>query len=188
MKCRSSAHQTTTCTPASNLNQCKTPNVRTVLFQSSSISKQCWNADEVSLLFSRAIIQNILPRKVPKNLPLLLYYFKMCIQIIKKEIKNVYVRKMIATAMIDTLGGYLQSYGLPITKRTFYEGNLDFEIINEFYSLQNNFKTILSSDGAGWSRPIIIKERLTRVVPLKIPINVKEDQCQNIITNFDYRK
>lgn len=168
-------------------NECKSPNVRTTLFKKAQASNLCWNMEEIALLLARAIMQDILPRTIPQNMPLLLDYFKDCLATIKKQVTNNYVQNLMTAAMIDTLGGYLQAYGLPIMKKIYYEGNLEFDTVNEFYSLQNNMKTILSTDGGGWTRPVIINWKITSVIPLKIPIS-NDNCCKDIITTYDYCK
>lgn len=161
---------------------CSSPNVRTVIFRQTDMDKACWSREEIALLFTRRMLQELLPKRKPAAVPLLLDYFKECLETVKKLATSRRTHTLVITALADTLGGYLQAFGLPMAHQAFYEGTLGYNGVKQLHELQDAFKKLLRTDGGGWTKPVKIK-RSSGISPLhisKAPPGV--DPCLNMVT------
>ncbi|XP_073978339.1 uncharacterized protein isoform X3 [Rhodnius prolixus] len=163
---------------------CDSPNVRTVLFKSSDISKECWSREELALLYARRLMQEILPRKVPNNINLLMDYIKMCLKTLQEEVTSKHAHKILLSAMTDTLGGYLQAYGFPIAKEKNYEGEVNYCVTKQMNELLETTKQVLATDGGSWTRPVYVKKS-SNIAPFVVPTPTVDNACSSLISSYD---
>lgn len=63
-------------------------------------------------------------------------------------------KEVINKAFFDMLGGYLKHFLLPITKYSFYAGNVSFTTANNLFILYDKCKELLNTNGNSWRDPI----------------------------------
>lgn len=56
--------------------------------------------------------------------------------------------------IIVILGGYLNHFVVPIAKRAFYAGYIDFDNMERLYQLFDEIKCFLRTNGHGWAKPV----------------------------------
>lgn len=164
--------------------KCKPTNVRTVLFRKYDLDKACWALEDVGLLLNRYIMQALLPKVLPRNITVLLDYVIICLQTTDDLLSSEKSKMIIVEAIVDTFGGYLQSYGLPLTNQAFYEGNTDVQSAIKLHNLQEDFKKLLKTDGGGWAQPMVVRWNVCPIEPLSL--RCQKDACRKIISNKSY--
>ena len=83
---------------------------------------------------------------------MLMDYLHLCLE----SVRNLSVGKtkhLILKALADTIGGYLQVYILPLTKHSYYAGNITYGTAKKLFDLFDQFNNFLRSNGAGWRKP-----------------------------------
>ncbi|KAL1139579.1 hypothetical protein AAG570_006561 [Ranatra chinensis] len=88
--------------------QCAAPNVRTVLFREADLERECWTQEEIALLYTRRLMEQLIPKAHPTNFTLMLDYIKSCLETVKQMVSSRRAHTLVLTAIIDTFGGYLQ--------------------------------------------------------------------------------
>ncbi|KAK9506289.1 hypothetical protein O3M35_008251 [Rhynocoris fuscipes] len=166
---------------------CPTPNVRTVLFKPSDLTKECWSQEEASLLYARRLMQELLPMKVPSDMNLLVNYIKLCLKVLQEEVTSKYTHQLLLFAMSDALGGYLQAYGFPLCKAKYYEGTTSYCVTKQMNVLLVTTKQILGTDGGSWTRQIHV-EKSDKIAPFELKECGNVDSCRYLITNYDVLK
>lgn len=171
-------------TAKSDNDCCKSPNVGSVLFRDIDLHrKDCWSQEEIALLYTRRVMQEIIPRQIPRNIPLLIDYMKICLDTAKQVAPSKSELDFLLTAFSDAFGGYLQSYGLPLLNEAYYEGYVGYNAAKSFQNMQCEFKKLLKTDGSSWTQTMKISKPIYRVLPLKIaPEFMGGDPCLNLIT------
>ncbi|XP_074108184.1 uncharacterized protein LOC141533291 isoform X2 [Cotesia typhae] len=133
-------------------------NVGSVIFDKSDVKKTCWNNEQLTLLLSRKIFQDLLPEVETLDaendeFPLLiLEYMDICLGMVKKSATGR-IKKLLKRALADTLAGYLYTYILPIIRKSYYAGNIQYEDAKELVDLYLEILGFLHSDGVGWIKP-----------------------------------
>ncbi|KAG5892858.1 hypothetical protein JTB14_022179 [Gonioctena quinquepunctata] len=131
----------------------------TVLFTAADVYKQCWSPDELAILTTRMILQDLLPEvnilSIDSNefIDDIVDYFRLLIEVVKT---TTHGRKKHITllALTDLMGGYLQFAVLPIARHAFYSGYIDFTSMIRLIQLFEELKWFLRTNGQGWSKPI----------------------------------
>nr|XP_015836427.1 PREDICTED: uncharacterized protein LOC100142239 isoform X2 [Tribolium castaneum] len=149
-------------------------NVGTTLFTKADRVKECWSSENVALLTTRMILEDLLPctsilvidsDEFVKDL---VEYFRLVLEIVRKETRGK-TKHITLLALTDLLGGYLRHAVLPIAKYAFYAGFIDYNSISILLGLFDELKLFLRSNGQGWAQPL----------PQNHPI--AKEQCDNLI-------
>ncbi|CAH0725049.1 unnamed protein product, partial [Brenthis ino] len=147
------------------------PNVGTILFNRDDLNNRQWSKAKINLLQTRKYFQNLIPsphllRTVNENyLDYLLTYYQDSYNTVKREVKNIRLKKMVDVALSDALGGYLKVWILPITKYAYYGGSVSMEKAVNIFQVYDKIKRSLNTDGHNWRNP---NENLLRSVAVDI--------------------
>uniref|UniRef100_A0A1A9W7Y3 Uncharacterized protein n=1 Tax=Glossina brevipalpis TaxID=37001 RepID=A0A1A9W7Y3_9MUSC len=124
-----------------------------------NVRKRCFTLEEVALLSARRDFENLIPKEFPESLlsdrfvTILMKYFygihEMISGMSNEESKGVAQR-----AFYDTLGGYLNYYLVPVSKYSFYAGQVSLQTVENVILLHRNCKKYLNVNGNGWKPPI----------------------------------
>lgn len=164
----------------SNASSCKLSNVGTVLFKKNNLRNiDCWSREEIALLYSRRIFQELLPRKIP-NSASLHNYLMLCLDTIRDMTTNDYSFGMMVIVFADVFGGFLQTYGLPFLKEAYYEGFVDYSIAKKLYNVQDDFKKWLRTNGGTWAQRIKT-DQINEVLPLTINKLSDGSACSKLV-------
>ena len=163
----------------------QSPNVGTVLFRDWELGKDCWSKEEVALLISRKAMQELVPKKPPRDVPLLLEYIRNCLEAVKRKATSKPNHQLVMLALSDALGGYLYAYGLPVTDRQYYMGEVSYFVVKQMHELLDAFKQTLRTNGEGWARPALLN-RSHHILPLVVAPH--DNPCANVITTESCRK
>ncbi|XP_043518967.1 uncharacterized protein LOC122533389 isoform X1 [Frieseomelitta varia] len=161
-------------------------NIGTVLFEKSDATKHCWTTEEFIILNSRRMFQDLLPKVKVLNyendryIALLMDYFHLCLESVRK-LSIGKTKHLMLKALADTMGGYLQVYILPLTRHSYYAGNIKYRNARKLFELYEQLKVFLRSNGAGWLNPS--KEiKQTKISPIVITLPRTSIACDGIIT------
>ncbi|XP_050449684.1 uncharacterized protein LOC126850583 [Cataglyphis hispanica] len=161
-------------------------NIGTVLFERNDYGKQCWTSEEFAILNSRRMFQDILPQvKVidsqnDQYIAHLMDYFHICLESVQK-LSVGKTKHLMLKALADTLGGYLRVYILPITRRSYYAGNIKYRNAKMLFELFDELKIFLRTNGAGWSKPSQDVENI-KIPPIVITPPKTSIACNGLIT------
>lgn len=153
-------------------------NLKTVLFKETDLVFRCWSMSEIVLLRHRKVLQDLVPRKIPKDFSLLLQYLKHLERAATKMAtgKN---QRLLMLALGDIIGGYLQAVVIPITNKAYYAGNVDFTTISQLHQMFNMWKWHLSTDGGMWSHEVDL-HITPSVTLLNITLDNSEAACEEL--------
>ncbi|XP_072759611.1 uncharacterized protein, partial [Anoplolepis gracilipes] len=160
-------------------------NVGTVLFEKDDYGKQCWTSEEFAILNSRRMFQDILPQvKVidsqnDQYIAHLMDYFHICLENVQR-LSMGKTKHLMLKALADTLGGYLRVYVLPITRRSYYAGNIKYHNAKMLFELFDELKIFLRTNGAGWLKPSQDIENI-RIPPIVITPPKTSIACNGLI-------
>lgn len=158
----------------------ETPNVKTSLFTELDIRRSCWHHDSINLLRARMIMQDLIPLKVPKDLPYLVEYMRSTEDAVVKHSPEGKVRRIMMLALTDVLGGYLQSVAIPLAKEAYYAGNIDYATMARLHEMLREMRARLRTDGGRWSRPIDMSKFATKVTQLRLSNQNPDLACRAI--------
>nr|XP_034188036.1 uncharacterized protein LOC117607903 isoform X2 [Osmia lignaria] len=79
-------------------------------------------------------------------------YFHICLESVRK-LSLGKTKHLMLKALADTMGGYLQVYILPLTRHSYYAGNIKYRNARKLFELHEQLKLFLRSNGAGWLKP-----------------------------------
>ncbi|XP_076624632.1 uncharacterized protein LOC143343539, partial [Colletes latitarsis] len=169
-------------------------NIGTVLFEKSDSVKHCWTTEEFIMLNSRRMFQDLLPKVKVLNyendryIAMLMDYFHICLESVRK-LSIGKTKHLMLKALADTMGGYLQVYILPLTRHSYYAGNIKYRNARKLFELYDELKLFLRSNGAGWSKPSRGIGR-AKIPPIVITPPRTSVACEGIITYpaSDYNK
>lgn len=111
---------------------------------------------------------------------LLMDYFHICLESVRK-LSIGKTKHLMLKALADTMGGYLQVYILPLTRHSYYAGNIKYRNARKLFELYDELKLFLRSNGAGWLRPSR-EIRRTKIPPIVITPPRTSVACAGIIT------
>ncbi|XP_053985459.1 uncharacterized protein LOC128879916 [Hylaeus volcanicus] len=161
-------------------------NIGTVLFEKSDSVKHCWTTEEFIMLNSRRMFQDLLPKVKVLNyendryIALLMDYFHICLESVRK-LSIGKTKHLMLKALADTMGGYLQVYILPLTRHSYYAGNIKYRNARKLFELYEELKLFLRSNGAGWLKPSRSVGR-AKIPPIVITPPRASVACKGIIT------
>lgn len=155
------------------------PNLKTVLFKETDLLSRCWSKFDVNLLLNRRVMQDLIPRKIPRDLPLLLKYLKQIEDILDKM--SIGINQTLLMASVgDVLGSYLQAIVIPIAKEAYYAGNADYITVAEVHRMLNRWKWYLSTDGGTWSQECDMRKIPTKVAVLDLNLHDPVAACEEL--------
>lgn len=160
--------------------------MKTVLFKPADLNKNCWNQREISLLGTRKVMQDLIPKHLPKDLEQLLKYLKTAQEIIESDCSenedgaNVLVR----LALADIIGGYLQSVAIPVARESYYSGELNYDTISQLQDMLDGMKEKLGTNGDSWSRQIDARKFSKKVSALDFT-GRQTCACNALFLNYD---
>ncbi|XP_064214441.1 uncharacterized protein LOC100141550 isoform X2 [Tribolium castaneum] len=162
-------------------------NVGTTLFTNADRAKECWSSENVALLSSRMILEDLLPSTsilvIDSNefVTDLVEYFRLILEIVRKETHGK-TKHITLLALTDLLGGYLHHAVLPISKYAYYAGLIDYDSMATLLGLFDELKWFLRTNGQGWAKPLSqnLENFEIRLIPLQSPIHDKDD-CDNLM-------
>ncbi|XP_076294306.1 uncharacterized protein LOC143215768 [Lasioglossum baleicum] len=160
-------------------------NVGTVLFEKTDAGKQCWTSEEFILLHSRRMFQDLLPKVNVLNyeddryIALLMDYFHICLESVRK-LSIGKTKHLMLKALADTMGGYLQVYILPLTRHSYYAGNIKYRNARKLFELYEELKLFLRTNGAGWLKPSMEKPQM-KILPIVVTQPKTSSACEGII-------
>lgn len=83
---------------------------------------------------------------------LILEYMDICLGMVKKSATGR-IAQLLKRALADTLAGYLYTYILPMIRKSYYAGNIQYEDAKELFDLYREILGFLHTDGVGWIKP-----------------------------------
>ncbi|KAL0117743.1 hypothetical protein PUN28_008858 [Cardiocondyla obscurior] len=107
-------------------------------------------------------------------------YFHICFESVR-QLSVGKTKHLMLKALADTLGGYLQAYILPITKRSYYAGNIKYRNAKMLFELFDELKIFLRTNGAGWAKPSQDFTNI-RIPPIVITPPKTSVACNGLIT------
>lgn len=183
-------------TPLSHTKKSPTPlkysNAGTVLFGASDMNRDCWNADSVSMLTARLVIENILPQMDEVTIHVkddafvcdLIEYFRMVLEVVR-QLASGKAKHVLLMALSDAIGGYMKHLILPMAKYAYYAGNLEYANVVKLYQLFDEIKGFLRTDGAGWSKPLATVGKHIHAQPIDLSAASRDvssvDPCSGLI-------
>lgn len=183
-------------TPISHTKKSPTPlkysNAGTVLFGASDMNRDCWNADSVSLLTARLVIENILPQMDDVSIHVkddafvcdLIEYFRMVLEVVR-QLASGKAKHVLLMALSDAIGGYMKHLILPMAKYAYYAGNIEYANVVKLYQLFDEIKGFLRTDGAGWSKPLATVGKHIHAQPIDLSASSRDvssvDPCSGLI-------
>jgi len=115
-------------------------NVGTVLYDVEDLDKQ-WTNDDLMLLQSRKLIDEILPKKVIDGRKCI-EYFNQVLKLTKSIVSDR-ARQVVMVAVADAFGGYIEAVMLPYVKGAYYEGHATFDVTNDLHALARKIKSVI---------------------------------------------
>ncbi|KAL4149905.1 hypothetical protein QTP88_003756 [Uroleucon formosanum] len=137
-------------------------NVGTALYSIDNVASKTWTTEDVAILRSRILMDQLIPKNVVGGRSFLKY-----VQIIVSKfetISNDQTRKIAMVTACDAIGAYLQGVMLPHVKDGYYKGHESYAVTNELFALERKIKFILDTDGRGWMTPVDVGQQSTAVV------------------------
>ncbi|XP_039314990.1 uncharacterized protein LOC120359817 [Solenopsis invicta] len=107
-------------------------------------------------------------------------YFHICLESVRR-LSVGKTKHLMLKALADTLGGYLRVYILPITRHSFYAGNIKYRNAKMLFELFDELKIFLRTNGAGWSKPSQDFANI-RISPIVITPPKTSVACNGLIT------
>jgi len=111
----------------------------------------------------------------------LMDYFHICLESVRK-LSVGKTKHLMLKALADTMGGYLHVYILPITKHSYYAGNIKYRNAKMLFELFDELKIFLRTNGAGWSKPSKNLIESVQIPPIVITPPRTSVACNGLIT------
>lgn len=125
----------------------------------------------------------------------LMDYMDVCLEVVR-ELTTARTKRLLLKALADTMAGYLRVYILPVTRMSYYAGNIKFGKAKRVFDLYEELKIFLRSNGMGWLKPImqrqlhalpiVISSREAETSPEFLPPtrdNAQLEPCYNLISH-----
>ncbi|XP_071557006.1 uncharacterized protein [Temnothorax nylanderi] len=110
----------------------------------------------------------------------LMDYFHICLESVRR-LSVGKTKHLMLKALADSLGGYLRVYILPITRHSYYAGNIKYRNARMLFELFDELKVFLQTNGAGWSKPSQDLPNI-RIPPIIITPPKTSVACNGLIT------
>uniref|UniRef100_A0A1A9W7Y0 Uncharacterized protein n=1 Tax=Glossina brevipalpis TaxID=37001 RepID=A0A1A9W7Y0_9MUSC len=146
--------------------------------------KKCFSTEDVALLTARRDFENLIPKDLPECLlndgmiAVLINYFHACYQTISR-LANDASKILAERAFHDAVGGYLNYYLVPVTKFSFYAGQVSLETAENVLQMHKQCKQFLNVNGNGWKSPMknVLKElKKVHIEPLHMGEQTESDE------------
>lgn len=111
----------------------------------------------------------------------LLNYFQICLEYVREKSVGK-TKHLMLNSLADTMGGYLHSHVLPITKVSFYAGTVKYCNIEKTFQLFAELKDFLHTNGAGWRNPVDM-EMFINVTPIAVSFQDASTACSRLIVD-----
>lgn len=82
----------------------------------------------------------------------LMDYFHICLESVRR-LSVGKTKHLMLKALADILGGYLRVYILPLTRHSYYAGNIKYRNAKMLFELFDELKIFLRTNGISWSKP-----------------------------------
>lgn len=134
------------------------------------------------LLKSPLTFQHIIPNQKPifetdRSIEIKIQYIYGATEIIEKMTTGD-IKYIAQQALYDTIGDYLNHYLIPVTKYSYYAGEITYKTTKYLYELFDYCKKILNTNGIGWRPPINNFKNFTNKIQ---PIQMDEEKNEDVI-------
>lgn len=132
-------------------------NVGTVLFTKMDLHKPCWSGEDLALLSSRMIFEDLLPFQAEirieddEFIEDVVCYLHQIIDLIRSSTEGRN-KRITLLAFTDFLGGYLHHLLYPNAKYAYYAGVIAFGSVYKVKQLFDELKWFLRTNGEGWTK------------------------------------
>nr|CAH7745109.1 unnamed protein product [Callosobruchus chinensis] len=119
--------------------------VGTVLYSPSDVVKQCWSQDEIAILSTRMILEDLLPDVKSLHIDCneyvddLVEYFKLIVETVR-TCTGGRKRHLTLIALTDLIGGYMNHAVLPLARKAYYAGAIDYFSMEKLIELFEEVK------------------------------------------------
>jgi len=113
-------------------------NVGTALYDIEDMTSKTWSREDVVLIRTRMLMDQLIPRKVVNGKSFIKY-----ITIIVDTFQTIADERTKKNAMLsvaDAIGGYIQGVMLPHLKDRYYKGLESYEVTNDVHGLARKIK------------------------------------------------
>ncbi|KAF7269940.1 hypothetical protein GWI33_017031 [Rhynchophorus ferrugineus] len=162
-----------------NSGKIRTAGTGTVLFNPTDVYKTCWSQDELSIITARMIMEDVIPDpriisiQCNDDITDIIDYFKAVIEFIRGSTKGR-KKHILLMALTDLLGGYLHYAILPMSRKAYYAGAVEFTYMEKLIQLYEEVKWFLRTNGQGWTKPMLItKEVSVPVIDIEKEFNAE---------------
>ncbi|CAG9767541.1 unnamed protein product [Ceutorhynchus assimilis] len=144
----------------------------TVLFNPTDVRKTCWSQEELAILTARIILEDVIPDsklitvECNEDVDDMVHYFKEVINTIRTK-TAARKRHLMLFALTDLLGGFLHHAFLPMAKKAYYSGAVDYLYMEKLIQLYEEIKWFLRTNGQGWTKPMLV-DSVVRVPIIEI--------------------
>ncbi|CAG9808247.1 unnamed protein product [Chironomus riparius] len=161
-----------------------------ILFEDHGFPKKCFIQNDIAQLATRLKFQELLPKNIELmndyNLVAMIKYFYGINEILE-HMGEGEARQLVLKCFYDMLGSYLKHIVLPITKYSFYAGNVTYSVAQNVFDLFDRCKELLDTNGNSWSEAITdFSQFNVKIIPLMIPKTSDDEAmkaCSNLVTN-----
>ena len=108
-------------------------------------------------------------------------YFHICLECVRK-LSIGKTKHLMLKALADTMGGYLKVYILPLTKHSFYAGNIKYRNARRLFELFEELKNFLHTNGDGWRKPTLVGSNHVKIPPIIITPSRSSAACNGLVT------
>lgn len=108
-------------------------------------------------------------------------YFHICLECVRK-LSIGKTKHLMLKALADTMGGYLKVHILPLTKHSYYAGNIKYRNAKRLYELFEELKSFLHTNGDGWRSPRDPSPNRVKIPPIIITPSKSMSICDDLVT------
>ena len=91
-------------------------------------------------------------------------------------------KDLMLKAFADMMGGYLQAFVVPLTKSSFYAGNVKYCKAVKIFKLLKGIKAFLNTNGVGWKEPQPM-DTLVEVTSLNVSDRGSLEACNDLVVD-----
>ncbi|XP_066260541.1 uncharacterized protein [Euwallacea similis] len=162
----------------------------TVLFNPTDVAKSCWAQEEIAVLTARIIFEDLMPDsksisvQCNEDIRDLVEYFKLVIDNVRSK-ANARKRHLLLLALTDLLGGFLHHALLPMARKAFYAGTVDYIYMEKLIQLYEELKWFLRTSGQSWTKALkVTKEVKVPIIDMDVMSSQKQTNgscCERLI-------
>ncbi|XP_050306541.1 uncharacterized protein LOC126743479 [Anthonomus grandis grandis] len=168
----------------------RTSGTGTVLFNPTDVFKTCWSQEEIAIITARIILEDVIPDRrlisiqCNDDVEDFITYFKEVIETIRGKTK-ARKRHIMLLALTDLLGGYLHHVILPMARKAYYSGAVDYLYMEKLIQLYEEIKWFLRTNGQGWTKPMVVtkdvKTPLINMDTIHNNVRVNDTSCKRLM-------